>query len=265
MPLVKKMGIAWVSEETNLWRYMDLARFVSMLQSRSLYFPSVSQLAKTDPYEGRFPYRQAAALTDPKAWKIKKEDEHSFTEEQRIKLLQGVANRFIPDREGTALFHTFVSCWHANTGESDAMWRLYTLQGQGIAIRTTFKSLRTAIEGDARTIYAGRVKYLDYGWHSIDVEDEVHVVFHKRGSFSHEQEVRLAYQIEEGKREALGPPCITVPLDLATVIEQVFVSPKTPEWVVDVVAGLVGQYGLNENIVSQSPLYQERLPLSAPS
>jgi hypothetical protein len=78
------------------------------------------------------------------------------------------------------------------------LWRLYSLQGQGIAVRTTFKRLREALDKEPKEICAGRVKYIDYGWHSIEMLDGMYVVFHKRESFAHEQEVRLAYQIPEG-------------------------------------------------------------------
>lgn len=253
MPIVRKKGISWPSEETTLWRYMDLARFVSLLQNCSLYFPSISQLAQTDPYEGRFPYKQR--LSDPKSWKFGKEDEHIFSDEQ-LKLLDGAARSFIPRSERSARHYTFVSCWHANSGESDAMWRLYSLQGQGIAIRTTFKGLRTAIQDDGKTIHAGHVKYRNYDLHAIEMEDHVHVVFHKRESFSHEQEVRLAYQMALHERQEPIPTGISVSVDLRLAIEHVFVSPATPAWVVDVVARLVQRYGLDGNLVSQSPLYR---------
>lgn len=266
MPLVKQKGTAWPSEETNLWRYMDLARFASLLQKAALFFPSVGTLAQTDPYEGRLPYRQAVQLARPEAWKLTDLGNvgPDFTAEQGAKIIADVARQFVPHTEGIALFHTFVSCWHANNGESDAMWRLYSLQGQGIAVRSTFKRLREALHGDTKKIYAGRVKYLDYDWHGIDLEENLNLVFHKRNSFAHEQEVRFAYQVPEEERQAIQPRGISVPVDLKAVIEGILVSPGTAKWVVDVVAGLVQRYGLDAGLVSQSPLYEPRAELSTP-
>jgi hypothetical protein len=37
-----------------LWRYMDLARLLSLLDTRSLFFPQLEFLRRTDPYEGSF-------------------------------------------------------------------------------------------------------------------------------------------------------------------------------------------------------------------
>jgi hypothetical protein len=239
---------------------MDLARFISLLQKSSLYFPSVSQLAMADPYEGRFPYQQAVAMADPKSWVLPENPGEKFTEEQRANIIAQVARTFIPQRESEALFHTYVSCWHANQAESDAMWRLYSLQGQGIAVRTTFKRLREALDKEPKEICAGRVKYIDYGWHSIEMQDGMYVVFHKRESFAHEQEVRLAYQIPEGERKAVGQ-AFTPYVDLNDLIEQILVSPAAPAWTVDVVAELVARFGFRGTLVSQSPLYRPRLPL----
>jgi len=237
---------------------MDLAKFVSLPQSASLYFPSVAQLAVSDPYEGRFPHAQAVALSDPKSWKIGDLGERVFTPEESAKILNTMARTFIPQAEAVALYHTYVSCWHANPAESDAMWRLYSLQGQGIAVCTTFKHLRESLDAETKTIFAGKVTYLDYGWRGIDMEDQMHVVFHKRESFAHELEVRLAYQIPTEERKALGPTGISVPVDLGVAIDRVLVSPAAPEWVVDVVANLLERYGLTASLVSQSPLYRPR-------
>ena len=45
-----------VSVPTNLneriWRYMDFAKFVSLLSRRELYFCNLEVLAATDPHEG---------------------------------------------------------------------------------------------------------------------------------------------------------------------------------------------------------------------
>ena len=35
-----------------LWRYMDLAQFLLILEKEELFFPSVATLAEADPYEG---------------------------------------------------------------------------------------------------------------------------------------------------------------------------------------------------------------------
>ena len=35
-----------------IWRYMDFTKFVSLLQNRGLFFPTVTQL--NDPFEGSF-------------------------------------------------------------------------------------------------------------------------------------------------------------------------------------------------------------------
>ena len=41
-----------VSNDQQLWRYMDFAKFAAMLRERSLYFPRADKLG--DPFEGAF-------------------------------------------------------------------------------------------------------------------------------------------------------------------------------------------------------------------
>jgi hypothetical protein len=40
-----------IGDETRIWRYMDLPRFVSMLATKSLWFAKAAQF-HDDPYEG---------------------------------------------------------------------------------------------------------------------------------------------------------------------------------------------------------------------
>jgi hypothetical protein len=45
------------SANTVIWRYVDLPRFVSMLETKSLWFSSIAVLAKDDQWEASFPRR----------------------------------------------------------------------------------------------------------------------------------------------------------------------------------------------------------------
>jgi hypothetical protein len=42
-------------DDTVIWRYMDLSKFLWTLARSSLYFASIAQLASDDPYEGVLP------------------------------------------------------------------------------------------------------------------------------------------------------------------------------------------------------------------
>jgi hypothetical protein len=105
-----------------LWRYMDLARLLSLLEARSLFFPRITTL--DDPYEGY--------LTKPTVGTVSViPDGLSNSERQARKELIAKNLRTL------AGFRTLlcVSCWHQNDVESAAMWALYLKSGEGIAIR----------------------------------------------------------------------------------------------------------------------------------
>lgn len=39
-----------------IWRYMDLSKFIALIQSQSLYFPIITNLG--DPFEGSVPSKE---------------------------------------------------------------------------------------------------------------------------------------------------------------------------------------------------------------
>jgi hypothetical protein len=105
-----------------LWRYMDLARFLSVLDSRALFFPSVATLAETDPYEG-----------EPAPAKIRAAQARGAEALRAFRLNAEVFKHL-----------NFFNCWHMNDGESDAMWKLYIKGSEGIAIQTTVERLKAS-------------------------------------------------------------------------------------------------------------------------
>lgn len=160
------------NQQASLWRYMGLAAFIAMLSRRSLRLSSV-QLFE-DKYEGWPPIAA-------------------------IRGMKGFLERHIP-AEAPRLLDTyenfrrgiFVSCWHQNDVESEAMWRIYSLLQEGIAIRTTVERLHHSLGTDRwpGECYAGLVNYGDLAadgaiWLPI-------FPFIKRLSFRHENEYRLA-------------------------------------------------------------------------
>ena len=55
-----------------------------------------------------------------------------------------------------------MTCWHENSSESEALWRLYCPpRSAGLAIQTTFTRLRDALP-DGEVIRFGCVNYIDF-------------------------------------------------------------------------------------------------------
>jgi len=237
------------ADDDPIWRYMDLGRFMSLLQTSSLWMGRVDLF--DDPYEGSLgaPNLEVRAAL---------EREYGFP-------LVGLDNSI-----SRQIY--VVNCWHMNDGESAAMWDLYQREGRGIAIRTTVGRLDAALRGSPTVLHLGRVKYVDYSKTHIDERNGFNAVLHKRKSFDHEREVRLVginfstgpqRQIEIPGDPATGeegyvtsyfplpPPGVLVAVDLPTLIEDIFLAPGTPPWAADVVRTAVAPLGLT-NPVRQS-------------
>src|SRR4051794_23331256 len=98
---------------------MDFAKYVALLQSRSLYFARADQF--DDPFEGASPQTKVAQRSQ---W-------YSAPEWQTENGSKAVA--MMPQIYESSRRWTYISCWHANEMESAAMWRLYARSHEAIA------------------------------------------------------------------------------------------------------------------------------------
>jgi hypothetical protein len=163
--------IANDAQDVILWRYMSLEKFIDFLRSKSLYLCRISCL--DDQFEGR-----NNSLTIERNLQQYRDLCHDHTEETRQR-----ATAFIQNNSTFQNFY-YVNCWHASQFESDAMWRIYTADGRGIAIKTSLSKLKEVISTEA-SIH--KVSYLDWGTDMIP-ED---LPIYKRNHFSYEQEWRI--------------------------------------------------------------------------
>jgi hypothetical protein len=127
-----------IGRDASLWRYMNFAKFVSLLESRALHFARVDVLE--DEFEGslsipmsvlpRIGIDQHGQQVEIGPWS------ESFDAQMRAA------------RE-TLRHCIWVNCWNRSETESAALWDLYARRDQGIAVRTTFGRLVSSF-GDAR-------------------------------------------------------------------------------------------------------------------
>jgi hypothetical protein len=225
-----------------LWRYMDLARFVSLVSKQALFFPKAARLG--DPLEGSYPRGNAALRS-------------SYSERD---------NRLLLQRRTAMVEETLVSCWHMNRGESAAMWAIYVREQRGIALRTTFADLIRSFNSDPRrpdkrTAHAGLVRYIDFETASFDETNHLKPFIHKRLSYEYEHEVRIV--IPSGQnvgrpfRKPWSPSGEYFEVDLATLIHAVHVDPKSSYWYRDAVQAVIDRFDLDTK-VRRSDLHRER-------
>jgi hypothetical protein len=230
-----------------IWRYMDLAKFVSMLQNHSLYFSVVAELG--DDMEAACPRLTNGA--DP------------FQQQDAF------------GRWSLGRCINFASCWHLAEDESAAMWNIYAGRHQGIAVQSTLKALSSAFpaaeQEDANKIL--KIGFVDY----IDPDGEELLprfanmyaqVLRKRQWYAYENEMRLVccppdnwvepVSINEpGRFRRSG---VWVRCNLRELIQSVVVAPKAPPYLRAAVSEVFKRFEFDPAIVKSSRLNETVVP-----
>lgn len=236
-------------EDIVIWRYMDFAKYVSMLLNKGLYFSRADKL-----YEGSITRKERQAI-----------EEKARIAENSGKLpnfWQGQFFEVLMHSWRTATKQHYVLCWHMNSEESEAMWKLYT-SDRGIAIQSTYRTLIDSLPSRYNPIeyagpYAGKITYINYEQENFNTNNGFYALLHKRLSFKHENECRAIIwkhgnykgpdQIPLAKLEK-NEAGILVDVPLQKLIHRVVISPKAPIWFVDVVERTTKKYGYDFDIV----------------
>lgn len=217
-----------------VWRYIDLAKFINLISSKTLYFPRVDLL--DDPFEGSTPRNLPFIDETLNPNDIKPNSENSS--------LKNALDRGLRMRKTF-----FVSCWRIDDIESEAMWKLYCPKNEGIAIQTTYQKLITSFS-DNDEIFPGLIKYLNYETEKFTDMNAFRPIMHKRKAFEHEKEIRLVkpqmeYWNTLNENTTLG---INVPWQIEHVAETIFVNPYAPEWYYETVKSLLAHFNLEFDI-----------------
>lgn len=241
-------------KETVLWRFMDFTKFVSLLSTKSLFFTRADLFE--DPFEGAkgilknknkwdkhyLDFFKTAIQSLPEPHKNDKTE--TEVDKEAIKLLKQMDSIGAKDKE-----RTYINCWHENSFESEAMWKLYTTNlDHGVAIKTTFDKLHRSIKRNPN-ISIGRINYIDFNSKFAGVNDSF---WYKRKSFEHEKEVRAIMKDFLGN----GDKGKLITADLRILIDKVYVSPTSPKWITDLIKEIMEKYGLKKKVY-QSGLNEE--------
>jgi len=248
-------------ENAQIWKYMDFTKLVSLLDKRALYFSRLDRLS--DKFEGSFPrvnIEKRNKPLDEDTIKIIKSIFPSYDRDEEMKLHSQV------HKEERKIF--YINSWHINNHESAAMWELYLKSDEGIAIRSRFNRLYNSLDESDRTIWIGKVKYIDYENDEIPVDNSLKVYFYKRKSFEYENELRAIAQppnpeldypyhkteefeqiLQKQGRLTQG---IYINVNLRTLIEAIYVSPKAEEWFYELVKSISKKYGLDKEVIQSS-------------
>ena len=226
-------------QNTFLWRYMSLPKFLDLILNGRLYFVDLVTLAKEDPYEGALPL-----YSDYPVYIKKIVDSIHNTQNQNLEIqkilpdyenIENIANDFKKAKQST-----FVNCWHINKDENFAMWKIYACSDASIAIVTDIKMLKDSIKTD-KNIKGAIVKYENKNlWSSKSIENIEQfenykkiqesvkkAALYKRKHFEYEKEFRLIYQYNNLYDEDKN--YITV--DINKLIKYIYISPMAENYI----------------------------------
>ena len=245
-------------DSVKIWRFMDLPKFLSIIQTKTLYFARADQFE--DPFEGaRGQTGDENVYTNALVEALKNEFESVGTKEPiSNETLIEYAKELISawlliGFDKCHMYNTFISCWHRNEVESDAMWRLYTKDlSQGIAIQTTCGRLRDSFVAAhcPGPVIIAPVEYIDY---SLPLGLCDNPCWFKKESFKHENEIRAVVQFDY-KKEEESQNGWNIPSDPSVLIERLYISPTAQSWFVKLVKDVVGKYGYKFNVVQSKLL-----------
>ncbi len=236
-----------------IWRYMDFTKFVSILENRSLFFSRSDLLG--DPFEGS--YTKYNVHLRPIIYKNISENLHN----KNLSLKDPVTGKSTDFNAYLSLFFkwllkwTNINCWHINNYESAALWKIYSSNNESVAIQSSYYNLRVCLP---ETIQIGQVNYIDYDHDLIKENNTLWPFVHKRKSFSHENELRAVIQDLpiENNSIAVGKdneqPGIYVPVDVLTLIENIYIAPSSASWFDELVKKVLIRYGLDKNVLRSS-------------
>lgn len=229
-----------------IWRYRSLDQYRSILEDEYLWFSRPDQF--DDPFEGSIPSKNA---------------------ESRMQNYDTEIASARSEFRYTYRYTTYLSCWYSEQHESDAMWRLYSDDNGGLAIKSTPDQLKTAIvqsEADIERsdIVDGDVEYQNYDRFNIESDSPIAPLFYKRKAFRFENEYRVLLHFTSDSFHGATvenidndqPKGIPVLVNIERLIDEVVISPDASNTFENEVEEVTEKSGYDIK-VTKSNLYKD--------
>lgn len=209
-----------------LRRYMDVPKFISLLQSSSLF------LCRADRFPDRF--------------------EGSFTEGTKQLIEQSYKKYHIacsyPHFKQQLRQGVFISCLSLGIDDNMALWKLYGQSNDCVAITTTVSQMKQALDGykGVGQLYLRRVEYIRH-WKNpeILIKPYSNIFRYKTVGFSFEKEVRIIldrhHETFDADQKDEG---VHIPILLNSFLRSIVASPEASPWFKRVVDEISRKYDL---------------------
>lgn len=189
-----------------IWRYMDLWKFLDILDNSRLFLSQAQQFE--DKLDGRIPSNKLKSA--PGFHPLKKLDKFADTSLRRC---------------------NYVNCWSSEINETYPLWKVYSDYRTAVAIKTTIGDLINSVSDATEQIYIGKVKYVDPNRTYKFGGNTFQFFFEKRNYFSFENEVRILVNLNyKDDTELLKlPPGIFVQVNPQFLIKEIKLAPLADE------------------------------------
>lgn len=254
MPILRDSApVKYPSSDITLVKYLDLTKFISLLQKESLFFCRLDKLE--DKFEGttadkNFDNRIIVERKMRKAMRTMSSYENvektdPYNEES---IMQSVRDQY--EFESILKSRSCINCWNIGDKESAALWKIYSDFGKGIMIRTTVTKLEFSLSKAIEDIRVSEISYIDYKNDLMKDYNSFYPIIHKDIAYSYENEVRLIHEIirpigweyDWTKEEVEEGKYIKTEIDI--LIDEIIIAPFAPSWYYMLIKDLCSKYNL---------------------
>ena len=213
--------------DSPVWRYMDFAKFNSLLKEKALYLCRADRLQ--DRFEGTYSRHQVIAMED---W-FDKINENYMSDIER-------------ENRRRDRLRTYLSCWCMNDWDLDLMWKGYVRNPPGVAIKSSVRRLKEICDNAVShwPIDISLVSYFDHaGGENINYFGTPTTFLYKDLHFRLDKEIRIIHYPNISEPT---PNHILLPVNLRELIECVVFQPKVIENSVKSAREALNKAGLEE-------------------
>lgn len=208
----------------HVWRYMSFAKFAWTIQNKCLWLSRAHLLG--DPWEISLSGEQLQHVIDRHPISPINEAPRETAKERTQRILDMWRQ------------NTFISCWNKSPYESNALWKIYCENVDGVALQTTYEKLKKI--GGHYPLHS-----VTYPMPGSNRRTPTHtdLVTKKRPMFAYEEEVRIVFQDQNSETDATRG--VRLEFDFERLVESVRIHPEANDSFFDTVQNIVNTYARN--------------------
>ena len=248
IPTHRTAPVFYPKENYRIVKYMDLAKFISLLHSKSLFFCRLDKLE--DKFEGSSPKRNL----EHNEFLFRQRYEQNHLKSSNID--ESVAkDLFVRNNIEDKLKSLYcVCCWNKYNSESYALWKIYSEINKGIMITSSIEKIKKSFNSTPENIQLSEVRYINHDTDLIGKGNSNYPIIHKNVAYNYEDELRLIHLVEAENglfydwNSQVNSSGKLLSNNLDILIDEIILSPYAPKWFFDIVQDLTIKYNLNKRI-----------------